>query len=100
MGELRLVNDEDVRRAAAEAEHAAAVHAAAISRALDERGAASPAGGRLLPEAVEVRANTAADRLRRRVERMAERARDRAARGESEPADPPDEGREAPDPAR
>ena len=74
VGVLRLVTDEDVRRAEADAERAAVVQAAAISRALDERGAAAPGGGRLLPEAIAVRASTAPDRLTRRVEELRRRA--------------------------
>lgn len=94
VGVLRLVNDEDVRRAEADAERAAAVQAAAISRALDERGAPAPAGGRLLPEAKAVRASTASDRLTRRVEEL----RLKAARAAREtPDEAPEQDAEAPD---
>ncbi|MDI5965571.1 hypothetical protein [Streptantibioticus silvisoli] len=86
MGVLRLVNDEDLRRAAADAERAREVQAAAITRALDERGAASPGGGRLLPEAIAVRASTAPDRLTRRVEELRLKAA-RSAEAEAADAD-------------
>ncbi|MDI5972592.1 hypothetical protein POF50_025170 [Streptomyces sp. SL13] len=89
MGVLRLVNDEDLRRAAADAERAREVQAAAITRALDERGAASPGGGRLLPEAIAVRASTAPDRLTRRVEELRLKAA-RSAEAEAAEADATD----------
>ncbi len=86
VGVLRLVTDDDARRAAEAAERAADVQAAAISRALEERGAPAPAGGRLLPEAIAVRACSAPDRLTRRVEALRAAAAARAEAGD--PAQP------------